>query len=200
MNFNNGSLNKNIFDSDIKFLEDYWERYKKILFESRDDKLILKLRDNIKETHENGGKLIFFGNGASASLASHAATDFTKQAKVRALAFNDHNLITALSNDYGYDQWVVRALDYYSSPKDMIIFISVSGNSPNLVNGVKFAKSNSLRIASLTGSSASNFLKNECDCSLWVNSKAYNIVESIHTIWLTLVIDLLVGHPEYSVS
>ena len=80
---NKESKEENIFDSDIKFLEDYWERYKKILFESRDDKLILKLRDNIKETHENGGKLIFFGNGASASLASHAATDFTKQAKVR---------------------------------------------------------------------------------------------------------------------
>ena len=48
--------------------------------------------------------------------------------------------------------------------------------------------------------SRDNFLKSHSDCSLWVNSKAYNIVESIHTIWLTLIIDLLVGHPEYSVS
>ena len=50
----------------------------------------------------NNGRLIFIGNGASASLASHAATDFTKQAKIPSIAFNDHNLITALSNDYGY--------------------------------------------------------------------------------------------------
>ena len=200
MNLNNQSLNRNQFESDNSFLDDYWERYKRILFDSRDDKLILKLRDNIKETKQKGGKLIFFGNGASASLASHAATDFTKQAKVRALAFNDHNLITAFSNDYGFDQWVVKSIDYYANQDDMIIFISVSGNSPNLVNGLKFAKSKSFKIASLTGSSSNNFLKTECDCSLWVNSKAYNIVESIHTIWLTLVIDLLVGHPEYSVS
>ena len=82
----------------------------------------------------------------------------------------------------------------------MVIFISVSGNSPNLVNGLKYAKSKKITTGSLTGSKPNNFLKVNSDCSLWVNSKAYNIVESIHTIWLTLVIDLLVGHPEYSVS
>ncbi len=200
MNLKDNNLSKISLDSDSKFLEDYWLRYKKILFESRNDNLILKLRDNIRKTCDKGGKLIFVGNGASASLASHAATDFTKQAKVRAIAFNDHNLITALSNDYGYDQWVVKALDFYSSKNDRAIFISVSGNSPNLINGLKYAKSQFIDNASLTGSSRDNFLKSHSDCSLWVNSKAYNIVESIHTIWLTLIIDLLVGHPEYSVS
>ena len=200
MNLKDNNLSKISLDSDSKFLEDYWLRYKKILFESRNDNLILKLRDNIRKTCDKGGKLIFVGNGASASLASHAATDFTKQAKIRAIAFNDHNLITALSNDYGYDQWVVKALDFYSSKNDRAIFISVAGNSPNLINGLKYAKSQFIDNASLTGSSRDNFLKSNSDCSLWVNSKAYNIVESIHTIWLTLIIDLLVGHPEYSVS
>ena len=140
------------------------------------------------------------GNGASASLASHAATDFTKQAKIKAISFNDHNLITALSNDFGYDMWVVKALEFYANPFDKVIFISVSGNSKNLVNGLKFAKKISLSNASFTGSSSNNFLKINSDCSLWVDSKAYNIVESIHTIWITLVIDLLIGNPEYVVS
>lgn len=200
MNPNNKSIEKVIPNSDSEFLEDYWFRYKEILFESRNDELILKLRDKVKETNNKKGKLIFFGNGASASLASHAATDFTKQAKIKAIAFNDHNLITAFSNDYGYDQWVVKALEFYACPNDSIVFISVSGTSPNLVNGLKYAKSNYLDTISLTGSNKNNFLRINTDCSLWVNSKAYNIVESIHTIWLTLVIDLLVGHPEYSVS
>ena len=200
MNLKNNSIKKVITNSDFEFLEDYWFRYKEILFESRNDELILKLRDKIKETNNKKGKLIFFGNGASASLASHAATDFTKQAKIKAIAFNDHNLITAFSNDYGYEKWVVKALEFYACPNDSIVFISVSGNSPNLVNGLKYAKSNSLNTISLTGSNKNNFLSINSDCSLWVNSKAYNIVESIHTIWLTLVIDLLVGHPEYSVS
>tara|TARA_B100001248_G_scaffold127354_1_gene95446 strand:+ start:1888 stop:2496 length:609 start_codon:yes stop_codon:yes gene_type:complete len=185
---------------DSIFLDDYWARYKKILFESRDDNSILNLRNAIYETYLKKGKLIFIGNGASASLASHAATDFTKQAKIPSFAFNDHNLITALSNDYGYHNWVAKAIEYYVESNDMTIFISVSGESENLINGMIFANQKSIKTASLTGSSSMNTLKNKSRYSLWVDSKAYNIVESIHTIWITLIIDLLVGSPEYSVK
>ena len=184
-------------ESDKKFLDDYYSRYQKILFDSRDDKSILKLRNIIYETYLNKGKLIFIGNGASASLASHAATDFTKQAKIPSIAFNDHNLITALANDYGYHKWAAKAIEFYSEPNDMVIFISVSGESSNLIEGINFANKISLSTASLTGSSQTNSLKQKSKYSLWVNSKAYNIVESIHTIWITLIIDLFVGSPEY---
>ena len=200
------SLLKDEFDnvinkkSDKKFLDDYYSRYQRILFDSRDDSAILTLRDAIKKIHLNKGKLIFIGNGASASLASHAATDFTKQAKIPSIAFNDHNLITALSNDYGYQKWVSRAIGYYAKPEDLIIFISVSGESSNLIEGINFANKRSILTASLTGSSETNSLRNKSKYSLWVNSKAYNIVESIHTIWITLIIDLFVGSPEYMVN
>jgi len=192
--------NKNLKIKDKEFLDDYWERYKKILFDSRNDSSILILRDAICETYLNKGKLIFIGNGASASLASHAATDFTKQAKIPSIAFNDHNLITALSNDYGYQKWVAKAIEYYAKPEDMIIFISVSGESINLIEGIDFANKRAISTASLTGSSETNSLRNKSKYSLWVNSKAYNIVESIHTIWITLIIDLFVGSPEYMVN
>ena len=196
-----GKFGNNITkESEKAFLDDYYARYHKILFDSRDDDSILKLRDAIYQTHLNKGKLIFIGNGASASLASHAATDFTKQAKIRSSAFNDHNLITALSNDYGYQNWVARAIEYYAKPEDMIIFISVSGESSNLIEGINFANKRSILTASLTGSSNTNSLRNKSKYSLWVNSKAYNIVESIHTIWITLIIDLFVGSPEYIVD
>ena len=144
--------------------------------------------------------MIFIGNGASASLTSHATTDFTKQAKIPSIAFNDHNLITALSNDYGYQKWVAKAIEYYAKPEDMIIFISVSGESINLKEGIDFANKRAILTASLTGSSETNSLRNKSKYSLWVNSKAYNIVESIHTIWITLIIDLFVGSPEYMVN
>ena len=192
--------NKNLKIKDKEFLDDYWERYKKILFDSRNDSSILILRDAICETYLNKGKLIFIGNGARASLASHAATDFTKQAKIPSIAFNDHNLITALSNDYGYQKWVAKAIEYYAKPEDMIIFISVSGESINLIEGIDFANKRAISTASLTGSSETNSLRNKSKYSLWVNSKAYNIVESIHTIWITLIIDLFVGSPEYMVN
>ena len=190
--------NKKISEDKI-FIDDYWSRYQKHFFESRDDESILRLRDSIKETNSIGGKLIFVGNGASASLSSHAATDFTKQAKISAIAFNDHNLITALANDYGYENWVSKAIEYYVERNDMIIFISVSGESKNLVNGLNYSLKNNFKTASLTGSKKDNSLMKNSQYSLWVNSKAYNIVECIHTIWITLIIDLLVGHPEYSV-
>ena len=196
----NNLKNKEPNNIDKEFLDDYWSRYQEILFNSRDDSSILTLRNAIKETSQKKGKLIFVGNGASASLASHAATDFTKQAKIPSIAFNDHNLITALSNDYGYQNWVSKAIEFYANPLDMIFFISVSGESINLINGLDYAKNNSISTASLTGSKYSNSLRIKSNYSLWVNSKAYNIVESIHTIWITLIIDILVGSPEYSVN
>ena len=197
---NHDCTNNNVEVLDKKFLDDYWSRYQKILFDSRDDESILTLRNAIKDIHLKKGKLIFIGNGASASLASHAATDFTKQAQIQSIAFNDHNLITALSNDYGYENWVSKALEFYSDPIDMIIFISVSGESKNLLKGLKYANENSMCTASLTGSDSMNSLRTNSKYSLWVNSNAYNIVESIHTIWITLIIDLFVGTPEYSVN
>ena len=187
-------------ENDKKFLNDYWKRYQTLFIESRNDESIICLRDSIKSTKLSNGRLLFFGNGASASLCSHAATDFTKQAKIPSIAFNDHNLITALSNDYGYEFWVSKAIELYSANNDMLIFISVSGESENLINGIDFANKNNLKTASLTGSKENNKLRSKSDTSLWVDSKAYNIVESIHTIWITLLIDMFVGHPEYTVN
>ena len=196
---------KNIVKNQISeeekvFFDNYWDHYKKLLFDSRDDIKLIQIKNLFLKISRNGGKVIFVGNGASASLASHAATDLTKQAHIKAIALNDHNLITALSNDYGYERWVEKALSYYASEKDLLVLISVSGESPNLVKAVEFAKNNFITSLSLTGSSRTNKLRNLTDYSLWVNCKSYNIVESIQTIWITLVIDLIVGKSEYSVN
>ena len=82
----------------------------------------------------------------------------------------------------------------------MIFFISVSGESKNLLNGIDIANSNNQKTASLTGSKKNNSLKTRSNYSLWVDSKAYNIVESFHTIWIALMMDMIVGNPEYSVK
>ena len=132
--------------------------------------------ENLINSLKEGGKLIFIGNGASASLSSHAATDFTKQANIPSIAFNDHNLITALSNDYGYENWVSKALEYYASKDDRIIFISVSGESKNLINGLEYAKNNNLKISSMTGSNSENTIKK--------NSEVFNI-----KLWNANIID-----------
>ena len=189
-----------MMDSDREFIKKYWDEYKKLIIDDRNDAEIISFRDAIKDTVNSDGKIFFVGNGASASLCSHAATDFTKQAKIRSYAFNDHNLITALSNDFGYENWVAKAIEFYVQPNDRVIFISVSGNSPNLVNGLKYANIKNIANASLTGSDINNYLKSNSDFSIWVNSRSYNIVESIHTTLLTLVIDLIIGKTIYSVN
>ncbi len=185
--------------NDIEFINNYFEEYKKIILEI-DKENIINFRDSLKVTNQNGGRLFFVGNGASASLSSHAATDFTKQAKIEAHAFNDHNLVTALSNDYGYENWVAKAIEMYGGETDQVIFISVSGNSPNLVNGIKYANKVGIKTASLTGCDDKNFIRRNSDNSIWINSKSYNIVESLHTTILTLIIDLFIGKSIYSVS
>lgn len=190
----------NINASEKEFLNSYWAEYKKLIIDKRNDEDIILVKNQIQNTSKKGGKLFLFGNGASASLSSHAATDFTKQSKIKACSFNDHNLITAFSNDYGYENWVAKAIEFYANPNDMIFLISVSGNSKNLVKALDYSKSIGLKTVSLTGSSEDNYLKINSDLSLWVDSHAYNIVESIHTIWITLIIDFIIGKSTYSVS
>jgi len=184
---------------DIDFLNQYWRIYERILFNETINDQIINIKNTIIKVNQNKGKVFIVGNGASASLASHAATDLTKQAKIVSQAFNDHNLITAFANDYGYDNWVKKALEFYCNPSDLIIFISVSGTSKNLVKGLEYAKNKGIISVSLTGSEFHNPLRKNCDHSLWVDSKSYNIVESIHTIYITIIIDLIIGKHEYSV-
>ena len=88
----------------------------------------------------------------------------------------------------------------YGGETDQVIFISVSGNSPNLVNGIKYANKVGIKTASLTGCDDKNFIRRNSDNSIWINSKSYNIVESLHTTILTLIIDLFIGKSIYSVS
>lgn len=158
------------------------------------------LKSRIINTKLRGGKIVLIGNGASASIASHAALDLSKQAGIRSLTFNDATLITALVNDISRENWLIKACDIYIDGNDLVIFISVSGESPNLVNAAKSLSSKKIEIVSFTGKKNKNSLMSLSDQSFKVNSNSYNIVESIHMIWITSVIDLIIGKSEYEVS
>ena len=87
-----------------KFFDDYYKEYQTLLF---NEEIQIKLTEfqNLAELVKNSNsKIIFSGNGASASIAAHGATDFTKQGKIRSITFNESNLITCLSNDFGYEK------------------------------------------------------------------------------------------------
>jgi len=186
--------------NNLEFLSDYFEHYRRVLFQNNVKDKIVKMYDITVETNNRGNKLIFAGNGASSAIASHCALDFTKQARVRAINFNDAALLTAFSNDYGYENWVVKAIEFYTDPGDLIVLISSSGKSPNIVNAAQYAKKEGFEVITFTGFSPDNPLRKLGNLNFWVDSKAYNIVECIHMVLLTTVIDLIVGKAEYSVS
>ena len=169
-----------------------------------DDKTIdnlISLKKIIIDNAKKGKKILVFGNGGSAAIASHFTVDLTKNARVRATNFNESNLITCLSNDYGYNQWVSKAIELYMDKGDLVFFISSSGVSKNMINAVKIAKKKKARkIVSFTGFNTNNPLKKKSDLNFWVNSRAYNHVENIHQIWLLSLVDLIIGKSEYSAN
>jgi D-sedoheptulose 7-phosphate isomerase len=81
-----------------------------------------------------------------------------------------------------------------------VVLTSVSGESPSIINAAITAKDLGLKVVTFSGRSSSNGLKSHGDINFWVNSDAYNIVECIHMIWVTTVIDAIVGKAEYEVS
>ena len=87
---------------------------------------------------------MIFGNGGSAAISSHVSIDLTKNAKIRTLNFNEADLITCFSNDFGYEKWVEKAVEYYHQKNDILILISSSGESRNMLNAANFAKTNQL--------------------------------------------------------
>ena len=172
-------------------LQTYLAEYSRLLSDPEIPGLITRLKERIAEARDAGRKLMLAGNGASASIASHLATDFSKQGKVRAMAFNDANLITALGNDCGYENWIAKALDFYADKGDVLILISSSGKSPNVVKAAQHAKELGLYVAAFTGFAKDNPLGAAADISFWVDNRSYNIVECTHIIWLTAALDLL---------
>ena len=184
--------------NDSDFIENYLLRYKKSLFDSDIHKQIIEVKNLLVSAKESKNKIMIAGNGGSAAMASHVSVDFTKQAGVKTVNFNDADLITCFANDYGYENWVSRAIDFYSETGDIVILVSSSGNSPNMVNAAKTAKKLGLTLVTFTGFDPNNKLKKEGDINLWLDSIAYNIVENTHQIWLLMICDMIIGSAEYS--
>ena len=143
----------------------------------------------ILRTGRQGGKVILAGNGGSCAIASHISVDLTNSSKIRAITFNESNLITCFANDYGYERWLEKALEYYADNEDTIILISSSGQSANIINAARKAKEMNLGIITLSGFEANNPLRKMGDVNLWVKSEIYNVIETIHNTWLSSIVD-----------
>ena len=182
----------------IFLFEDYLDKYKKTIYKNDIYENLQTLKKLIIDTNEKGKKIIFAGNGGSAAMASHCSVDLTKNAKVKAINFNDADLITCFANDFGYERWVEKSLEFYGDNGDVVVLVSSSGNSMNMINAAKRARELGIIIVTFTGFKSSNKLKKEGNLNFWVDSKAYNIIEMTHHIWILAVVDSIIGSSEYS--
>jgi len=183
-----------------EFLTTYLDDFSDLV--KPDEEIVHKLAeiaDLLKAVHSNGNKTLIFGNGGSAAMASHVSVDLTKNAGIRCVNYNEADLITCFANDYGFERWVKKTVDFYGDEGDLLIVISSSGSSKNMLNGIKAARNGKFRaVVTLSGFSEDNPLRQLGDINLWVDSKAYNFVENIHQIWLLAIVDLIIGDREYS--
>jgi Phosphoheptose isomerase len=139
-----------------------------------------------REALQTDQQIFVFGNGGSAANASHFVTDLGKGSsdktwkRFRCMSLNDNTpWITALGNDYAYDEIFVRQLMNFGRPGDIIFMMSVSGNSPNLVKAASWAKENGIRIIALVGAKKGK-LAELADIPLVVNDDHYGRVEDAH--------------------
>jgi D-sedoheptulose 7-phosphate isomerase len=190
-----------ISDADHGFLNDYFGRLLQHIGPSPElFAQIGQTRDLLLDVRRRGSKTIIVGNGGSSAIASHLAIDFAKNAKIPVICFGDAAQITCLANDYGYENWLMAAIRMNGKEGDALVAISSSGKSPNILNGVAAARELGMSVVTLSGFTAENPLRKLGDINFWIDSKAYNIVETAHQFWLMSVIDLIIGKAEYSAN
>ena len=183
------------------FLNSYFSKISKALtLDKNVSEKIIKTKFLFEKCAKRKGRVVFFGNGGSAGIASHLSVDLNKNAKIPSISFNDPGIITCYANDFGWENWISKTIELSLSKKDIIVLISSSGKSPNILNAAKYAKIKNIQTITLSGMSKKNNLKKIGLVNFWVDSKSYNIIETTHQFYMMAVIDLIIGKSEYKAS
>lgn len=142
--------------------------------------------------HKKAGTQIFFiGNGGSSAIASHMTADFMKNGGMKTYSLYDNAVTTCMGNDYGYEYVFSKPLDFLGQEHDLLVAVSSSGNSQNIVNAINTAKAKNMEIITFTGFKKDNKSKRLGMVNVYVPSEKYGIVESIHNLMLQQVVDLI---------
>ena len=176
----------------------YKKHFEKFVGLIKFDQKLSKNLDNavsILSNLKNKNKVLIFGNGGSAAIASHIAVDLTKNAKIKTTPFTDASLITCFSNDFEHENWMKKATESYYDRGDIVIIISSSGKSKNIVNAANYCKKNKIRMITLSGMNKNNKLNliNKNGINFWVNSNLYNHIELAHLYLLLLIVDKILS-------
>jgi phosphoheptose isomerase len=145
-----------------------------------------KLCEAVLTATQNGRQIFVIGNGGSASVAEHLCCDWTKGTQceghpiIKSRSLNSNGaLFSALANDYGYEHVFDSQIGFFGEEGDILIAVSSSGNSPNIINAVEAAKRRRMIVAGLSGFKG-GALREICDIPVYVASSNYGIVEDVH--------------------
>lgn len=140
---------------------------------------------------ERGSKIMFIGNGGSAAICSHMAIDFMNAGKIRAMDFNSGPLITCLANDYGFENFFAKAIKIHGRKNDVIVAISSSGKSQDIIRGVEAGKKLGCQIITLSGFKEDNPLFSMGNINIYVPVSRYGEVEVSHYFILHFLLNCL---------
>lgn len=139
----------------------------------------------VQLTHEisqAGNSVFIVGNGGSAMIASHFATDACKNGRLRAMAFNDAAMLTAAANDLAFAEVFAVPLAQIGRAGDLLITISSSGNSPNVIRAIEVAQAARMQVVTLSGKTSDNRSRAMGDLNFYIPADRYGWVESAHHI------------------
>src|SRR5690606_10462295 len=134
---------------------------------------MMRVRNAMVAITRGSNKVMFVGNGGSAGIAGHMAIDFAKNGGVRSLTFNDASSLTCLGNDLRYDQMFAKQVEMHAVSGDILIAISSSGQSKNILNAANVARERGCFVVTLSGFSERNALREMGDVNFYVDARIY---------------------------
>lgn len=183
-----------------------YEKYLEALICNLNDTKVTDRMGNLLENYENAmdalvnlfteikkaGKQVFFiGNGGSAAIASHMTADYMKNGGMKTYSLYDNSVTTCMGNDYGYEYIFSRPLEFLGNEGDLLVAISSSGNSRNIVNAIDVAEKKKMRLITLSGFEKDNRIASRGDYNIYVPVCHYGMVESIHNLILQQIVDMI---------
>ena len=175
-----------------EYFEDYFNDLNDSLKKIDIDQ-VLKVTKFLEKNYKSKNTIFVCGNGGSAAIANHFECDHkkilseTKKINPHIISLCANNpLITAIANDISYDLVFKQQLQYMSKKKDLLITISSSGDSTNIVEAIRYAKKNDIKVISFTGFDGGRS-KILCDYSLHIDSYNYGVVENLHHALMNII-------------
>ncbi len=179
-----------------QYLKELWSIIGKIQFWDNVSRICVDYANGIKRLVEifkskkkEGKKVFFIGNGGSAAIASHMTADFMKNGGINTFSLYDNAVMTCMGNDFGYEYMFSKPLEFMAKKGDLLVTISSSGNSPNIIEAIRIARQEACDIITLTGFKDTNQAKKLGDFNVYVPCSSYGMIETIHNLILQQVVD-----------